>query len=252
MHAVSTLLQVIPEGDNWETAWKTVTTLILNGIDGTTEDILRSCSLASACLKSCRDELKRSQFLTTILKQFTHKVKQIERSIHPGLQNCIPCVLDLTEDRGNQLLWDLWRDLSVTNEIPMIVHLVDIYLSVLPSFPSFFIVFCPRFLHQTITTLAAFNHDRCVHARLLRLFAELVPLIELVPVLPEDSWIYSHWKQQEHVLEEDKKAFFLLLHRNYHALLILIYRIRPIPTTISATSSSSSVRYCSSCTLPNL
>ena len=222
MHAVSTLLHVIPEGEKWETAWKTVTTLILKGIDGTTGDILRSCSLASACLKSCRDELIQSQFLTTMLRQFAHTVKQIERSMHIGLQHCIPCVLDLTEDRGNQLLWDLWSDLSVTNEIPTIVHLVDIYLSVLPSFPSFFIAFCPRFLYHTVTTLAAFNHDGYVHARLLRLFAELVPFIELVPVLSEGSWIFSHWKQQELALEKEKRAFSLLFHRNHHVLFIFI------------------------------
>ena len=222
VHAISTLLHVIPEGDFWETAWKTATTLILNGISGTTEDIFRSCSLANACLNSCQDELRKYQFLATLLRQFVHKVKSVDRSIHPGLQNCISCVLDLTEDRCSQLLWDLWNDLSTANEVPTIVHLADIYLSVLPSFQSFFIVFCPRFLHQIVTTLAAFNHDCHVHARLLHLLAELLPLLELIPVLSEESWLDSHWRQQKLTLEEDRQAFIHLFHRNVHVLLILI------------------------------
>lgn len=204
---------MIPAGNLWEMAWSTVTSLILKGIDGNDEDIMRSCSLAGACLESCDDKDRCSTFLVTIMRKCIQQITSITRTIHPGLSLCSRYFQTLSEDQVHLFLWNLLQKITTEAKPYEIVNILDIFMQLLSSFSSFFITFAPRLLFQLTTTIAQLNYDCFVHARSLRLFAELLPLIELMPVHGEESWLQQQFDQEKDRLEEEKQVFLNSLHR---------------------------------------
>ena len=204
---------MIPAGNLWEMAWSTVTSLILKGIDGNEDDIMRSCSLAGACLESCGDKDKGSTFLVTIVCKCIQQITIITRTIHPGLFLCLRYFQSFAEDQVHLFLWNLLQKMTTETNPSAIVNIIDIFVELFSSFLSFFITFAPRLLYQLTTTIAQLNYDCFVHARSLRLFAELLPYIELVPVHGDRSWLQQQFDQERDRLEHEKHAFLHSLHR---------------------------------------
>ena len=213
--ALRTLLRVIPTGDNWNAAWSTATGLIFRGLEGNEEDQNKSIRLACAAVEGCSNPDICGEFVIQFLHRLIEVLPVASRVMNHQLTECITSILmshQLTEDWIDRLLWSLKTVLESLQDPGILTHTLDLILS-LSSHTSFFVVFASFFCNLIRSKLASSNRDLFLHARLLRLMALLLPLIDLQPVLRPNSWLYQKWKESRKQLEKDKIVYNTSIHR---------------------------------------
>lgn len=211
-HAISCLLQTIPRGDNWDAAWDTVTQRLFKGFEGNQTDVKRSCRLMCSVVEGCVDPSTRGEFILTAFRRFILSDLPVHRSINECVQQFVSCVCLLQTDWIHKLLFLCQQSLQSTTSPQTIVHVLDILLS-FSSQSSFFVSFAPLLLNQLYHKLAAFNRDHDVHARLLRMLAMLLPLMDLQAVVPPATWLHDKCLEMHDTLETERSALTAFLHR---------------------------------------
>ena len=112
----------------------------------------------------------------------------------------------------DRLLWSLKTILESFQDPRILTHTIDLILS-LSSHISFYVVFASFFCNLIRSKLASSNRDPFLHARLLRLMALLLPLIDLQPVLRPNSWLYQKCQESKNQLEKEEIAYNTSIHR---------------------------------------
>ena len=206
---------MISPGDNWNAAWSTVTELIFRGLEGSLEDQNKSVRLACAAVEGCSNPDTCGEFIIRVLQRLIEVIPAASRTMNTQLKECIHCILkstQLNEDWTDRLLWSLMKLLESSQDPRVLTHTLDLILS-FNFHTSFFVVFA-HFLYNLIRShLASLNRDIFIHARLLRLLALLLPLMDLQPVLQPNSWLFLKWKELREQLEKEKMTYFNTVHR---------------------------------------
>ena len=207
-----TLLRVITDGDNWTVTWSTATGMIFHGLEGNEEDQNKSIRLACAAVEGCSNPDMCGEFVIKFLHRLVEVLPVASRGMNHQLTECILMSYQLTEDWIDRLLWSLKTILESFQDPRILTHTIDLILS-LSSHISFYVVFASFFCNLIRSKLASSNRDPFLHARLLRLMALLLPLIDLQPVLRPNSWLYQKWQESKNQLEKEEIAYNTSIHR---------------------------------------
>ena len=229
---------MIPQGDNWNAAWDTVTQRLFKGFEGNQADVKRSCRLLCSVIEGCIDPSTRGEFILTAFKRFILSDLPVHRSINECVQQFVSCVRMLQTDWIHRFLFLCQQTLQSTTSPQTIVHILDVLLS-FSSQSSFFVSFAPLLLNQLYHQLAAFNRDHYVHARLLRLLAMLLPLLDLQAVVSPTTWLYDKCQQMKDILNTDRSSLVTFLHRT--RAIRVFRRVRFLLTSLPATDSTETV-----------
>ena len=207
-----TLLRVITDGDNWTVTWSTATGMIFHGLEGNEEDQNKSIRLACAAVEGCSNPDMCGEFVIKFLHRLVEVLPVASRGMNHQLTECILMSHQLNEDWIDRLLWSLKTILESFQDPRILTHTIDLILS-LSSHISFYVVFASFFCNLIRSKLASSNRDPFLHARLLRLMALLLPLIDLQPVLRPNSWLYQKWQESKNQLEKEEIAYNTSIHR---------------------------------------
>ena len=237
-HAISCLLRMIPCGDNWNAAWDTVTQRLFKGFEGNQADVKRSFRLLCSVAEGCTNPSIRGEFILTTFQRFIRSDLSVHRTINECVQQFVSCAHMLQTDWIHKLLFLCQQTLQSATSPHIIVHTLDVLLS-FSSQSSFFVVFAPLLLNLLYHQLAAFNRDHFVHARLLRMLAMPLPLLDLQTVDSPTTWLYDKCREMKDILETERSSLMSFIHRS--STLRLFRRVRCLLTSLPALSSPATV-----------
>lgn len=229
---------MIPRGDNWNAAWDMVTLRLFKGFEGNQADMKRSFQLLCSVAEGCTDPSIRGEFILTTFQRFIRSDLSVHRTINECVQQFVSCAHMLQTDWIHKLLFLCQQTLQSAISPHIIVHTLDVLLS-FSSQSSFFVVFAPLLLNLLYHQLAAFNRDHFVHARLLRMLAMLLPLLDLQTVDSPTTWLYDKCREMKDILETERSSLMSFIHRS--STLRLFRRVRCLLTSLPALSSPATV-----------
>ena len=186
--------------------------MIFHGLEGNEEDQNKSIRLACAAVEGCSNPDMCGEFVIKFLHRLVEVLPVASRGMNHQLTECILMSHQLNEDWIDRLLWSLKTILESFQDPRILTHTIDLILS-LSSHISFYVVFASFFCNLIRSKLASSNRDPFLHARLLRLMALLLPLIDLQPVLRPNSWLYQKWQESKNQLEKEEIAYNTSIHR---------------------------------------